>query len=168
MGNGGTSLTLELVTRFQMDNQDRENQTAETKRLRSSSPESRRRDPGRWQADHTVQRGPTRPPGHRERWASHRTRYGVELEGAGPGHQLPSGGLCQREDQVLRPMPRGVATAVNPTKESQGCRWGNPEKPHLSQVRAKPGEGQEARAGLRLTQGLICVCLKVAVVMGSI
>lgn len=49
-----------------------------------------------------------------------------------------------------------------------GVPMGNPDKPHLSQVRAKPGEGQEARAGLRLTQGLICVCLKVAVVMGSI
>ena len=144
MGNGGTSLTLELVTRFQMDNQDRENQTAETKRLRSSSPESRRRGPGRWQADHTVQRGPTHSPGHRESWASHRTRCGLELDGAGPGHHLPSGGLCQREDQVLRPVPRGSGDRWESHEGELGCPWGNPDKPPLSQTRG--GAGGQGRS----------------------
>lgn len=55
----------------------------------------------------------------------------------------------------------GAAATRNPRKES-GHLQRDPDKPQLSQVRVKPGEGQGARADLRLTLGLFCVFLKVA------
>lgn len=94
---------------------------------RSSSSETQWRGPRRWQPAHTVQRGSP----ERQSRTSHRTWGDGEVDEARPGHCLPSGGMCQK-DQVPKANAKGERRPLGIPGNSQGTHGGTQTSHNLA------------------------------------
>lgn len=114
------------MTRFQ-NHQDRENQTAETKREAAAV----NLDGGAQGDGNQLTLCAEAPPSGRESLASHRTWSDGEVDEGGPGHHLLSGGMCQK-DQVPKAKAKGERQPLGIPGNSQGTYRGTQTSHNLA------------------------------------